>query len=71
MYIYCIYNDILGVCFQITSSHLSIAELCGSVFPSEDVMGLTLHRDDEREHKFAFDCVMSQDIGQREVYVWT
>ena len=37
----------------------------------EDVTGITLQRDDEREHKFAFDCVMSQEIGQREVYART
>ena len=38
------------------------------VYVREDATGLTLHRDDDREHRFAFDCVMSQDVGQREVY---
>eukprot|EP00435_Cladocopium_sp_Y103_P054519 s1907_g17.t1 len=44
------------------------AEKSSECLTFQDVTGLTLHRDDDREHKFAFDCVMSQEIGQREVY---
>lgn len=40
----------------------------GECLTFQDATGLTLHRDDDREHRFAFDCVMSQDVGQREVY---
>jgi len=44
------------------------AAASGECLTFQDVTGITLQRDDEREHKFAFDCVMSQEIGQREVY---
>ena len=40
----------------------------GECLTFQDVTGITLQRE-EKEQKFAFDCVMSQEIGQREVYV--
>ena len=39
-------------------------------FPScEEETGMTLHREDDKDYRFAFDCVMRPETEQREVYV--
>ena len=35
----------------------------------EEETGMTLHREDDKDYRFAFDCVMRPETEQREVYV--
>ncbi|CAE7040794.1 KIF3A [Symbiodinium natans] len=40
----------------------------GECLSFQEDTGMTLHREDDKDYRFAFDCVMRPEVAQREVY---